>query len=78
MAIPVAVLLGQAARLGIGAIARKWSRKKLIREIAKKTSKQKDLAAKMNTGRGAKRHFKSKTGKGSAKRNVPTDLSIKD
>ena len=43
MAIPVAVLLGQAARLGIGAVARKWGRKKLIREIAKKTAKQKDL-----------------------------------
>ena len=78
MAIPVGVLLAQAARLGIGAAARKWSKKKLIREIAKKTSKQKDQAAKTNTGRGAKRRFKPKTGKGNAKRNVPTDLSIKD
>lgn len=79
MAFPaVGVLLAQAARLGIGKLARKWSRKKLQREIAKRTSKQKDQAAKTNVGRGAKRRFKPKTGKGHSKRNVPTNLSIED
>lgn len=62
MAIPVAVLLGQAARLGIGAVARKWGRKKLIREIAKKTAKQKDLSSKTRSGTSG-RHLKTKKGK---------------